>query len=81
MIAAGCHGAGIRIGQRYLLIGGGFQLPADRLEFAKAPAQRRQSLGQVMDPGSGRAGVGLLKLGEIARDAFLDMGLAPDVTP
>ena len=64
---------------------GGFKLPANRLEFAKVAAQRRQSLGQVRDPGRSRAGlrtVGFLKLGEIARDAHgedadHDRGLAP----
>jgi hypothetical protein len=76
MIAAGCHGAGVRIGQRDLLIGSRLQLPANRLEFPEPLAQRRQSLGQVLDPGRSRAGlrpVRFLKLGEIARDALFDM--------
>ena len=39
MIAAGRHGAGIRIGQRYLLIGSRLQLPANLLELAKPTTQ------------------------------------------
>ena len=60
--------------------GSRLQLPTNRLEFPETPAQRRQSLGEVLDARRSRAGlrpVGLLKLGEIARDALLDMGLPP----
>ena len=78
MIAPGRHRAGVRIGERDLLVGGGLQLSANLLKLTKPATQKRQSLGQVFNPGSGRTGlrtVGFLKLGEIARDALLDMGL------
>ena len=78
MIAPGRHGAGIRIGQRHLLIGSRLQLPTNLLQFSEAPAQRRQSLGEVLDARRGRAGLGaagFFKLGKVPRDALLDMGL------
>src|SRR5690606_12310468 len=77
MIASGCHGAGVRVGERDLLIWSGLQLSTNLLELAEPTAQRRQSLGQVLDARRSRAGfrtVGFLKLGKIARDALLDMG-------
>src|SRR5690554_716159 len=78
MIAAGCHGAGIRIGERYLLIGSRLQLPANRIEFPEPTAQRGQSLPQVLNARRRRAGlriVGFFELGKIAGDALFDMGL------
>lgn len=50
MIASGCHCAGIRIGDRYLPVGRGLQLLAYLHKFSKTPGQRRQSLGQVINP-------------------------------
>ena len=52
MVAAGRHGAGIRIGERDLLIGSRLHLSANRLEFPETPTQRRQSFGQALDRGS-----------------------------
>ena len=78
MVAASCHGAGIGVGERDLRVRGGFKLSVNFLEFPETPAQRCQSLLQVLDPRSGRSAlrtVRFLKLGKIAGDALFDMGL------
>ena len=79
--AAGRHRAGIRIGQRYLLVRCGKHLHLENLETLHLLLQLRDLLFQAARLGFERLGrllpVGGVELLQIARDALLDLRHAP----
>ena len=79
--AAGRHRAGIRIGQRYLLVRCGEHLHLENLEPLHLLLQHRDLLFQTARPGLERLGwflpVGGVELLQIARDALLNLRHAP----
>ena len=79
--AAGRHRAGIRIGQRYLLVRCGKHLHLENLEPLHLLLQHRDLLFQAARLGLERLGrllpVGGVELLQIARDALLDLRHAP----
>ena len=79
--AASCHRAGIRIGQRYLLVGAGEHLNLENLEAPHLLLQILDLLFQALRLGFECLGrllpVGGVELLQIARNALLDLRHAP----
>lgn len=68
------HGAGVRMGERELRIGGYLQLSTDLIEFAWAAKHHGKP---PTEGGRSRlCGVGCLKLRKIALDTVLSMSLS-----